>query len=289
MSSIGRDLRADVRIAHPLISRAHVLLRFDQGRWVAIDNGSLNGLFVNGRRVPAVDINDGLAVNIGNPDGPLLRFEVGHATGVGRAAAADDVRPGHGPHHRCTRPRPAARPPDSWPPAAAHLATAAGVPQRAAAVPQPPYPASGPTAPPAPPPPYQLLRRAAPASGRRTPRPATCPPRWGRPRSRRGPADPVTNLATSMLKILRPGNVRRSAAGLDQDRSRHRQRHRHPRRAGVPAPRHAGADGHRHRDRRQPQHQRHVRQRPARRRGHPARRRRRHDRQRRPRLRRRRR
>ncbi len=45
---IGRDLRADVRIAHPLISRAHLVLRFDQGRWIAIDNGSLNGMFVNG-------------------------------------------------------------------------------------------------------------------------------------------------------------------------------------------------------------------------------------------------
>src|SRR5690242_3762875 len=72
---IGRDLRADVRIAHPLISRAHLVLRFDQGRWVAIDNGSLNGMFVNGRRVPTADIHDGQAINIGNPDGPQLRPE----------------------------------------------------------------------------------------------------------------------------------------------------------------------------------------------------------------------
>jgi ABC transport system ATP-binding/permease protein len=68
---IGRDLRADVRIAHPLISRAHLVLRFDQGRWIAIDNGSLNGMYVNGRRVPTVDLADGQQVNIGNPDGPL--------------------------------------------------------------------------------------------------------------------------------------------------------------------------------------------------------------------------
>ena len=60
---IGRDLRADVRVAHPLISRAHMLLRFDQGRWVAIDNGSLNGMFVNERRVPDVDIRDGHAAS----------------------------------------------------------------------------------------------------------------------------------------------------------------------------------------------------------------------------------
>ena len=78
---VGRDLRADVRIAHPLISRAHLLLRFDQGRWMAIDNGSLNGLYVNGQRVPMVDIVDGMAVNVGNPDGPRLTFEVGRHQG----------------------------------------------------------------------------------------------------------------------------------------------------------------------------------------------------------------
>src|SRR5690242_18879490 len=81
---IGRDLRADVRIAHPLISRAHLVLRFDQGRWIAIDNGSLNGMFVNGRRVPTVDIHDGLHVNIGNPDGPELTFDVGRQQAAGR-------------------------------------------------------------------------------------------------------------------------------------------------------------------------------------------------------------
>lgn len=81
---IGRDLRADVRVAHPLISRTHLIVRFDQGRWIAID-GSLNGLYVNNRRVPVVDIQDGLRVNIGNPDGPALTFEVGrHQGSAGR-------------------------------------------------------------------------------------------------------------------------------------------------------------------------------------------------------------
>ncbi|MGA8329877.1 MAG: FHA domain-containing protein, partial [Mycobacterium sp.] len=82
---VGRDLRADMRITHPLISRAHLLLRFDQGRWLAIDNGSLNGTFVNGRRAPVIDIHDGQSVNIGNPDGPQLSFEIGrHEGNVGR-------------------------------------------------------------------------------------------------------------------------------------------------------------------------------------------------------------
>ncbi|MEB4208314.1 FHA domain-containing protein [Mycobacterium sp. 94-17] len=79
---VGRDLRADMRITHPLISRAHLLLRFEQGKWLAIDNGSLNGTFVNGRRVPVVEIHDGQTLNIGNPDGPLLTFDVGRHQGM---------------------------------------------------------------------------------------------------------------------------------------------------------------------------------------------------------------
>jgi len=79
---IGSDVRADLRLAHPLVARAHLLLRFDQGRWIAVDNNSLNGVFVNGQRVAMVDISDGQSVNIGKPDGPLITFEVGHHTGT---------------------------------------------------------------------------------------------------------------------------------------------------------------------------------------------------------------
>ena len=83
--AIGRDLRADVRVVDPSISRVHLLVRYDQDRWVAVDNGSLNGLFVNNHRVPTVDIQDGQRINIGNPDGPALTFEVGrHQGSAGR-------------------------------------------------------------------------------------------------------------------------------------------------------------------------------------------------------------
>jgi ABC transport system ATP-binding/permease protein len=71
-----------MRVAHPLICRAHLLLRFDQGRWLAIDNNSLNGIFVNGRRVAMVDIQDGQTINIAKPDGPRMTFEVGHHQGA---------------------------------------------------------------------------------------------------------------------------------------------------------------------------------------------------------------
>lgn len=71
---VGRDVRADIRITDPLISRAHLILRYNHGNWTAIDNNSLNGLFLQGHRVSTVDITNGTTVTIGNPDGPALTF-----------------------------------------------------------------------------------------------------------------------------------------------------------------------------------------------------------------------
>src|SRR6201992_4175846 len=120
---IGSDLRADLLVAHPLISRAHLLLRFDQGRWIAVDNNSLNGVFVNGQRVPAIDIQDGQTINIGKPDGPRLTFQVGHHTGnvgllppTSGSTPVPGSTPGRGPASGAqpvrwpTRQRPAAAP-----------------------------------------------------------------------------------------------------------------------------------------------------------------------------------
>ncbi|MGV0604181.1 FHA domain-containing protein [Mycolicibacterium sp. XJ1904] len=198
---IGRDLRADVRIAHPLISRAHLVLRFDQGRWVAIDNGSLNGMFVNNRRVPAVDIHDGQTINIGNPDGPRLTFEIGrHQGAVGRtptvAVPIVNQRPtGNYP----TAPPP---PPVSGPHSAPHTARPYGPPPGQAR-PQPTYPSA--------PPPPRHPSTSQPAAYTSPQQPvrqvisspalesATMMGPTAAPRSSEG------NLATSMLKILRPG------------------------------------------------------------------------------------
>jgi ABC-type multidrug transport system ATPase subunit len=90
---IGRDLRADVRIADPRISRAHLILRFEQGKWVAIDNGSVNGTFVNGYRRPVIDVHDGQSINIGNAGGPQLTFEIGARRGKGAPAPAGGPAP----------------------------------------------------------------------------------------------------------------------------------------------------------------------------------------------------
>lgn len=181
---VGRDLRADVRIAHPLISRAHLVVRFDQGRWVAIDNGSLNGMFVNNRRVPAVDIADGQTVNIGNPDGPRLTFEVGrHQGAVGRtpttavpiAPQRRPPQPGYPPTARPYGPSPASRP---------HTYPTAPSPPRYPTAPTPP-PIRQSVSPPISAPDLESATMMGPTAA---------------PRSSEG------NLATSMLKILRPGS-----------------------------------------------------------------------------------
>ncbi|MED5812525.1 FHA domain-containing protein [Mycolicibacterium sp. 050232] len=221
---IGRDLRADVRIAHPLISRAHLVLRFDQGRWVAIDNGSLNGMYANGRRVPSIDIHDGQVVNIGNPDGPQVTFEVGrHQGSVGRtptAAVPIGNRPSGAWPTQAAAP---GRQQYGQPPPAQHPGYSSG--------PQPRYPT--------PPTGYPSGPRGGYPSGPQTGYPSG--PQSGHSsgpqayqsqpvRSAPNPSQAATsmapaatagragseaggNIATSMLKILRPGRTTPAPAG----------------------------------------------------------------------------
>ena len=201
---VGRDLRADIRVAHPLISRAHLILRFDQGRWLAIDNGSLNGMYVNNQRVPVVDITDGLAINIGNPDGPRLTFEVGRVQGsVGTPPQTSSIPV-------------AARPSASWPSAPPQPAYPQTPPPSAYPHTSPPpsrsqpmYPsAQQPRYPSGPPqgPPSGLQRKP---SGTNSYAPPSAPGSDAYPATALGPSavprQQEGNLATSMLKILRPG------------------------------------------------------------------------------------
>jgi ABC transport system ATP-binding/permease protein len=209
---VGRDLRADVRIAHPLISRAHLVLRFDQGRWVAIDNGSLNGIYVNNRRMPAVDISDGQTVNIGNPDGPRLIFEVGRHQGTaGRTPTMAVPIATQRPGPASWRGQPVHQPPTSGPqrpygpppgtsPAMYPSGPPSG-PRYPASSPQPAH-AGGPvayqSAPPSTSQPVRPPQNAQPMSAPALESVTAMGP-TAAPRSSEG------NLATSMLKILRPG------------------------------------------------------------------------------------
>ncbi|WP_322857363.1 ATP-binding cassette domain-containing protein [Mycobacterium shigaense] len=123
---VGSDLHADVRVAHPVVARAHLLLRFDRGRWIAIDNHTQNGLFDDGRRVSTVDIRDGQSLTLGLPDGPRLSFDVGRHQGpvglrplttVSVPTIAPPPLPSQSPAQAPPRPQPqpppAARPPSA--------------------------------------------------------------------------------------------------------------------------------------------------------------------------------
>lgn len=136
---IGRDLRADVRIADPRISRAHLILRFEQGKWVAIDNGSVNGTFVNGYRRPVIDVHDGQSINIGNAGGPQLTFEIGAPRG--KEARPAPGGPAPGPPHTVTWSTPG-RPMPQGPPSASSAKTPPGPPPRSAPRPRPAPPIS---------------------------------------------------------------------------------------------------------------------------------------------------
>lgn len=213
---IGRDLRADVRIAHPLISRAHLVLRFDQGRWIAIDNGSLNGMYAHGRRVPSVDIQDGLQINIGNPDGPGLTFEVGrHQGSVGTPPQTTSVPLASRPSQSWpTPPPPTSRPPSTSRPQ-----------QMYPSGPQPRYPSGpGQQAHPSSPSAPQAYPSGPAAYAPSTPAPVHPAP-VAQPISSPGlesvtqmgptaaPRSSEGNLATSMLKILRPGTPAKAPPG----------------------------------------------------------------------------
>ena len=63
--------------ARPPAPRSDAVLRFTDGHWVAIGT-SPYGMFVNGSRVATVDIRDGQAITIGDPQrGPRLVFQLG--------------------------------------------------------------------------------------------------------------------------------------------------------------------------------------------------------------------
>src|SRR4051812_44782264 len=200
---VGRDLRADVRIAHPLISRAHLVLRFDQGRWVAIDNGSLNGVYVNGRRVPTVDLRDGQQINIGNPDGPGLTFEVGrHQGSAGTPLQTTSVPVASRPGPAYPTPPPASRPPGTSRQQPPHPS---GPQPRYPSAP-PAYPSGPPSYPPSTPQPVRPtpVSQSISSPGLES---VTALGPTAAPRSSEG------NLATSMLKILRPGRPAEAGPG----------------------------------------------------------------------------
>jgi membrane-bound lytic murein transglycosylase D len=72
---IGRDPECDVCVEDGRVSREHVLVVFEGGRWRLRDQRSGNGVYVNGTRVHTADIEGSLKVRLGS-DGPLVVLDV---------------------------------------------------------------------------------------------------------------------------------------------------------------------------------------------------------------------
>ena len=75
--TVGRSARCDIGLDDPTVaatvSRVHLVLAGGPDGWVATDR-SRNGIYLNGTRVPAVTVTDGMTLAIGAPDGPRLTF-----------------------------------------------------------------------------------------------------------------------------------------------------------------------------------------------------------------------
>jgi pSer/pThr/pTyr-binding forkhead associated (FHA) protein len=68
---LGRHTECDYRIFHPMISRKHCEFTEAGGKVVVHDLHSLNGTYLNGRRVKEEVVKDGDEINLG-----CLRYRV---------------------------------------------------------------------------------------------------------------------------------------------------------------------------------------------------------------------
>ena len=64
-TTIGRSPDCPVFLDDVTVSRKHAVLVERDGRWFVEDQGSLNGTFVNRRRVESAELSDGDELQIG--------------------------------------------------------------------------------------------------------------------------------------------------------------------------------------------------------------------------------
>jgi pSer/pThr/pTyr-binding forkhead associated (FHA) protein len=63
--SVGRDPRADILLDDSTVSRAHAVFRRAGDTYVVVDSGSLNGTYVNRKRVDRQELKNGDEIMIG--------------------------------------------------------------------------------------------------------------------------------------------------------------------------------------------------------------------------------
>ncbi len=84
---IGRDETNDIAIDNPGISRHHASVRWNGSEFLVTDEGSQNGLFVNGQKAATWTLRDGDAIQVG-------KFELVFTIAGGRPPASLPPRGG---------------------------------------------------------------------------------------------------------------------------------------------------------------------------------------------------
>jgi len=87
---IGRHSDVDVRLPLPDVSRRHCRVTYTQAGWFVHDLNSLNGIFVNGKRVPQAPLQNRDRLRIG---GFTFEVELPRATRTDTGAATSLDRP----------------------------------------------------------------------------------------------------------------------------------------------------------------------------------------------------
>jgi len=65
-SRVGRSPMAEIRLNHPSVSRRHAMMvRTEDGRLRVIDDRSLTGVYLNGKRVRWGELADGDQLSVG--------------------------------------------------------------------------------------------------------------------------------------------------------------------------------------------------------------------------------
>ena len=68
VTRIGRSLTADVELDDIHVSRRHALLVRGEGKTVLLDDGSRNGVYLNGVRVEREELRDGDSIRVGKTE-----------------------------------------------------------------------------------------------------------------------------------------------------------------------------------------------------------------------------
>ena len=70
---VGRDASCDIQVHAQMVSRKHLEVYFERGRWWVEDNHSANGTFVNGEKIDRVAVSGKSTFELGT-NGPVLSF-----------------------------------------------------------------------------------------------------------------------------------------------------------------------------------------------------------------------